>query len=205
MNYQVDTYNEVRSSIFCDIEYYSQPSDTVTLRIQPNLVEYIEIKVINGVLYIDSTKNFQWSDETPVLTVSTPSLVAVTISGAGTFTAHDTIASDSFSLRVSGAANATAELDVDKLYLNITGASDNITFSGRADTADILVSGAATINALSLQTRETSIDLSGFGSIKVSCSGSLSINASGAGQIEYRGTPALDINDSGVVDIRQAD
>ena len=39
--YNVGEITGIKVDIFCKIEYYSSPSDTVTLEVQPNLRDYI--------------------------------------------------------------------------------------------------------------------------------------------------------------------
>jgi hypothetical protein len=77
--------------------------------------------------------------------------------------------------------------------------------SGRADNAEIELSGAGELKAFSLQIREASVALSGAGTIRINCYEKLSVDASGAGTVEYRGSPSLSLNRSGVVGIRKVD
>jgi len=203
--YKVGEITEVRVQIACNIEYYSAPSDTVTLEIQPNLHEYISVTEVGGVLTISSTSTISRSgNNVPVLTISTPSLKHLSLSGAGIFTGHDKITGDYFGLNVYGAASGTANLDVDALLVNISGAGD-FRLSGSADRAQFVLAGAGNLDALFLETREASVSFSGAGTIKLHCSDSLSITASGVGTVEYRGSPNVDINRSGIVTVRKID
>jgi len=203
--WNVGGFTEVRAELHANIEYYSARSDTVTLEIQPNLREYIEISESGGVLLIRTTRTITTgSGRTPVLTISTPDLSRLSLAGAGTFTAHDTIASDSFTLRLDGAGSGRANLDVDRLTVQMSGAG-RFDLSGTADSAEVNMSGAGTVDALQLQTRDASINLSGVGTVRLSCSDSLRITAGGVGTVEYRGSPRVDINRGGVVTVRQID
>jgi len=201
--FQVGQYNGIKVDGFYNIHYHAAPSDIVTLEIQPNLLEYFVVEVRDGDLVVRSTRRINFgSRRGPVLTVSTPVLNRLTIDGASTFTAHDKITSDSLTLVLRGAGSGTAELDVENLSANISGAG-KIELSGRAATADLNLAGAGDLNALSLQTQDATINLSGAGSIRVNSSDSLSINANGAGSVLYRGSPRISQNTSGVVSIRQ--
>ncbi|MCL2663046.1 MAG: DUF2807 domain-containing protein [Oscillospiraceae bacterium] len=204
--FNVNEITEVRVEMLCNIVYHSAPSDTVTLEVQPNLMEYISVEESGGILTVRSTRtlNITGTGNTPVLTVSTPSLNCVFHAGAGRFNAVDPIVSDDFSIHIAGAADAKAVLDVQNLSVNLAGAG-SMELSGTADRADISMAGAGRLNALELQTRSASINLAGVGSVSISCSDDLSVIAGGVGTVEYRGSPTLDLTRGGLVTVRQVD
>ena len=199
--YTVGTYDKIRIEGFADVRYYSSSSDIVTLEIQPNLVEYCVVEVVGSELVFRMTKTIT-TNTTPKLTVSVPVLKSVNFSGAGRFTAYDKIVSDSFSLSVSGAGGGRAELSVKDLSVNITG-TGGFDLSGTADTAAFNMSGAGSVNALELETREANVNMSGAGTVKVNSTETLNINGSGAGTVEYKGSPSVSIDKSGVITVRQ--
>jgi hypothetical protein len=199
----VGSYKAIKITGACDIRYYSAPSDTVTLAIQSNVREYYIIEVINYELIVRTTRNISFgSDNIPVLTISTPSLNKMNLSGAGTLTTYDKMNTHSFDMKMNGAYNGNAEFDVERLSVEIAGAA-KIDLSGRADTANFRLLGASEVNAFSLQTQNAAVDLAGAGTIRISCSDELTINASGASTIEYRGSPRINQNISGAVRVRQ--
>jgi hypothetical protein len=196
---KVGEYNRIKVEGNCEIQYYVAPSNAVTLEIQPNLREYFVVEVKNGELSVSTTKRISYnSGKAPVLTVSTPVLNSLTIAGICTFKANDKIKADTFNLEISGVGSGKAELDVNSLKASISSVG-NFELYGKADNAEIILSGTGELNASSLQVRESSVKLSGAGTIRVYCSEKLSIEASGAGTVEYRGTPSLSINKGGVV------
>ena len=202
--FNVSEITEVRVEMLCNIDFYSAPSDTVTFKVQPNLMEYIEIEESGGVLTVRSSRNINISGtaNTPVLTVSSPSLNRVIYVGAGTFNAVDPIVGDSFSLDVAGAANGKAVLDVRNLNVTVAGAG-TFDLSGTAENATIDMMGAGRLNALELETRTASVNIAGAGTVRISCSDSLKVSAAGVGTMEYRGSPTLDISRGGLVSISQ--
>jgi hypothetical protein len=204
--FSVGEITEIKASIFCNIEFYTAASDTVTLEIQPNAIEHITVEEKNGVLTVRSNRSINWSrdQDAPVLKVSSPALTAVTHSGAGRFTAHDTIVADSFRFTLSGAGAVKADLDVNDFSVVLSGAASYI-LSGSADKADMRMSGTGRIDALSLQTREANVNISGVGSISVHCTDNLTIKAGGMGSIEYKGSPSIDLSKGGMVSIKKVD
>jgi len=209
----VGGFSKVNVNGFFDIHYYCEPSDTVKLKTHPNLLEYFVFDVINDELIISTTKRISYGmNETAIVTISTPTLDGLTINGFGrnsggfgsisSFTAADKITSDSFFITIAGAGGGRVELDVDNLLVDVFGAG-KLELSGRAGTSVFNISGAGELDALQLQTFNTTVNLSGAGTISVNCSENLIINASGAGSIEYRGTPHVNLNTGGAVNIKQ--
>ena len=201
----VGEYNGIRVDGVCEIQYYAAPSNTVTLEVQPNLREYFVIEVENGVLIVRTKKKISYnSDKAPVLTVSTPALNRLTITGACTFKTIDRIKADTFILDINGAGDGKIELDANRLVATVSGAG-SFELSGKADNAQIKLSGAGELKAFSLQIREASVNFSGAGAIMISCSEKLSVEASGAGKVEYKGSPILSVNTRGPVSFKKAD
>jgi len=201
----VSEYNGIKIEGICEIQYYAAPSNTVTLEVQPNLREYFVVEVKNGELVISTTKRISYnSNKAPILTVSTPVLKSLTITGACTFKTIDKIKTDTFNLEISGAGEGKAELDVNSLKINMSGAGSFELF-GKADNAEIKFSGAGDLKASSLQIREASVSFSGAGTIRINCSEKLSIDARGAGLVEYRGSPSLSLDTNGPVRIKKVD
>ncbi|MCL1873105.1 MAG: DUF2807 domain-containing protein [Clostridiales bacterium] len=204
-DFEVGDFTEIRIDAFCNIEYYATPSDTVTLKIQPNFRDYIVVEESDGVLVVRSTRNINWSNQTaPVLTVSMPALKKVTLNGAGGFIAHDIIKTDSFNLVINGAGDGKYKLDVNSLQVDLFGAGD-CELSGSANIAKLSLFGAGNLEALSLITREASVNLFGVGDIGINCSEDLKINATGVGSVEYKGSPSVDINKGKMVSVRKLD
>ncbi|MCL1872701.1 MAG: DUF2807 domain-containing protein [Clostridiales bacterium] len=200
--FKVGEIREIRIDLYCDINYYAAPSDTVTFEVQPNLIEYIKLEESAGILTVRSARAISLPAKAPVLTVSSPALNRFTLNGAGSFTTHDPISSDTFSLHLAGAGSSYIKLDVNEFDVDMSGAG-NYELSGRADIADFTMSGAGRLEALSLQTREAKIDFSGMGTVRIDCSEKLRINADGMGTVEYKGSPSIDLNKSGLVSIRK--
>jgi len=199
----VGEFNRIKVECNCEIQYYAVSSNIVTLEVQSNLREYFVVETQDGELIVRTTKNISKSS-TPVLTVSTPALNSLTISGECTFNAIDKVRADTFNLTISGAGEGKAELEVNNLKANISGAC-SFELSGKADNAEIALAGAGEFKAFSLQVREATVGLSGAGTIKINCSEKLSINANGAGSIEYKGSPSVSLNKNGLVSVKKVD
>jgi len=202
--FQVGEFREINLDIFCEAHYYAKQSDVITLEIPPNLREYVSVEESGDTITVRSTKNINWSKNAPVLTISTPELSGLNMNSLGDFIAHDPIRGDSFTIKMNGAGIVKAELDVENLFVILSGFGELI-LSGRADSANIDMEGVGSIDALFLQTRESSINQNGAGDITISCSEKLDVNANGMGSVEYRGSPTLNLNKNGLVSVKKVD
>jgi len=203
----VGEITEIDVALLCNIVLNTAPSNTVTFEVQSNLKEYITIEEIDGVLKVRTTRNLNITGgaNTPVLTVSSAALNKVTHAGAGRITANDPITADDFTLNIAGAAEGNLGLNVQNLTVSLSGAG-NFELSGTADNAHINMSGAGRVDALGLSTRVASANLSGAGTVRISCSDELTVSASGVGTVEYRGSPTVDLaRSSGLTTVRQVD
>ena len=201
----VSRFDRVNIGGAFELHYREADVHRVSLEIQPNLMEYIQTDVIDGELRVRTARGVRYvSILTPVLTVYSPELKGLEISGASSFTTYDVLKADTFSINLSGAGSSRLELDINTLNLNVSGAGSFILF-GKADTINISMSGAGELEALSLESREGTVNFSGAGTIKVNSTESLSIRASGIGTVLYKGSPSLTLNNSGMVTIRRVE
>ncbi|MDR0502862.1 MAG: DUF2807 domain-containing protein [Treponema sp.] len=196
-------FNGIIVESACVINYYSAPSDSVTLSIQPNLREYFMAEVVENNLVIYTTRNINFNlKNSPELTVSVPVLNRIAVKGACDFKAHDKIKTDSLIFSLMGTGSGTAELGVENLSASISGAG-KLDLSGEAAAADFVLSGTGELNALPLQVQDANVSLSGTGTIRVNSSENLRINANGTGAVVYKGSPRLELNKNGLVNVMQ--
>jgi len=205
--FSVGDFSGIKIEGYCEINYYAANADirpgTVTLSVQENVREYYKVEVVNNDLVVRTTKRVSFPfNQRPALTISAPALNRIAIDGAGAFTAHDKITADSLTLALRGACSGSAELDVNHLSVDVSGAG-NFKLSGRADTAGLNLSGAGDLDALALTSRNASVDLAGAGTIKINCTENLNIKANGVGTVEYRGNPGINLSRGGLVSVRQ--
>jgi len=190
-DFEVEDFSALNIGGSYRVTWRQSDSVSVTVEMQENLFEYLQVSVRGDTLYIDSTRNFNTSSSNrPRVYVYTPYLEMVDFSGAVSADNWDTIEGERFFINASGAANIDITLDVEMLDLDLSGAGD-LTLAGTAHIVDIIASGAADISADDLQTSETSISLSGAGSVDIAVSDHLSVDLSGAGRVRYTGTRLL--------------
>jgi Putative auto-transporter adhesin, head GIN domain len=140
----------------------------LTLRADDNVVPLIRTEVRDGKLVVSSKHGYTTSHELH-LSITTPALDGVSITGTGTLTA-DGIRANAFSLDLSGAAT--------------------ITLAGETGALDANLSGTGTAELGDLVARDATVSLSGAGSVHVNSTASLDATVTGVGSVVYTGSPA---------------
>jgi Putative auto-transporter adhesin, head GIN domain len=133
-----------------------------------------------------------------VIEIDTVGLNELVITGAGQVQANGFTGSE-FSLHQLGAADIDlAGLDVDKLRVEMQG-SGKVKASGRATKERMRIAGSGEFHGADLAADSVDIKLEGAASVEVMARERLEVDLSGAGSVRYRGEPKLstDITGSG--------
>ena len=162
------------------VDWRSGPP-AVSITIDENLLQYVEMEVRNNVLHIRTTRSIRPSHSTKVKLTSS-ALEAASFSGASRLTAHQ-LSGSKFYLETTGAANAILDGAVDELIANLTGASD--------------------LRAESLQTKTAQVSVTGAGDARLAVSEDLKVSITGAGKVEYIGNPHVRREIAGAGSIRK--
>lgn len=172
----------------CDV-IISQGANQVKLETDENLQEVVKIYVQDGNLVVENKESIKKSTEMK-LYVSVNQLRLLKVSGAATIEARDVIEGKELEINVSGAADATLDVDVACLHVFCSGAV-TLNLSGRSGCANYEIEGAATLKAFDLKSDEVQIDVSGTGSAELFADESLAITVSGMASIDYKGNPSI--------------
>ena len=148
------------------IEWHSGPP-AVSVTIDENLMQYVEMEVRDRVLYVRTTRYIRPRHSIKVVLTSN-TLEGASFSGASQLTAHQ-LTGSKFYLETTGASKATLDGAVDELIANITGAGD--------------------LRAESLQTKTAQVSVTGAGDARMAVSDNLKVSITGAGKVEYIGDP----------------
>ncbi len=159
-----------------------------------NLVTRLRTEVEGGRklrVYFPAPEVSTWfSDHTPRVEVTMPTLEAVSISGGG----HADVAgmlTAPFSLDTSGGATVVMRgLATESLSLEVSGGGE-VTLEGSATRVTIDLSGGSELKARWLSVRDATLHSSGGGSTWMQVSEALSVSASGGSQVRILGRPWL--------------
>lgn len=201
--WQVGDYTKVSVGSSAKVVYSSEPSDSVKISIQPNLAEILNVEVRSGTLYIDSDSYMQVDqDKRPVVYISNPNLEGLYVAGMVEMSGGDTITGESFELNVAGLCDIKCSVQVKNFSVSNAGAG-SIQVSGEAERASIHISGAGSVDALALQAKDATINISGMADASISCSDYLEVDLSGMGGLTYRGAPRVSQHISGIGEVKQ--
>jgi hypothetical protein len=165
---------EIRGST--DVVARIGPGTALTVSGDDNIVPHVRTEVHGDTLIIDM-EDGSYSTSAPLLvTVSTPALDGISISGSAS----------------AQASGVTAE----RFDASISG-SGSMEVAGTAGRLEASVSGSGDMRLFGLATRRAAVDVSGSGNIELSAAEALSVEVSGSGDVRYRGNPAREVRISG--------
>lgn len=152
------------------------PGTAITVSGDDNIVPHVRTEVHGDTLIIDMDDGSYSTDAPLVVTVSTPALEGISISGSAT----------------AQASGVTAE----RFDASISG-SGTMEVSGTAGRLEASVSGSGDMRLFGLAARRAVVDVSGSGDIQLSAADALEVEVSGSGDVRYRGNPAREVKISG--------
>lgn len=197
----VDAYHSIQAGGRFELRLTQGPSGPVRLEGEDNILPLIESSVRGGVLYLDTEERLGRVQKI-VVHASAPEWKSVALSGAGSMIGETPLSGKALRMRISGAGDVEAQVDVQDLEVEISGAGD-ASLSGSARKLQFKASGAGDLDALRLRCQDASVRISGAGSANVHVSGHLEASISGAGSVRYAGQPAsIDQSVSGAGSIR---
>ena len=146
----------------------------VMVRGEENVVDLLNRDVVNGIWEIGFTECVRNVSELRV-EITVPELDNVELSGAGTI---------------------NAETEASNIDVILSGAG-TVTLTGQTTSQQATLSGSGTIEAFDLATEETSVLLTGQGTVNVTANAQLNVDLLGAGAVFYKGDPEPNIRITG--------
>ena len=169
-------FDSIRVNGMADVEASISDQTEVIVTADDNILPLIETSVNNGTLLISEKQNI--SPKTRIkVTVKTPSLKHVAVSGAGDIDVKG-LKENSFTVNVSGAGDVSATGEVDSLAVQLSGAGD--------------------VKLADLAAKDATVTVSGAGDAKINSTDTLNVCVSGVGSVTYKGSPKLTERVSGV-------
>lgn len=169
---ELKNFNSIVVNGSADIFLTQEKHFGVSVRANEEVFKYLDFKVVNDVLYIETKDRANIIAETYDITISMPDIKALTVNGAGDVKVMDGfLVEGDLSVKVNGAGdlsigdveveglnvtvNGAGDVDIEKLNaktiaVTVNGAGD-VEVSGKADVAFFKVSGAGVIDARGLE------------------------------------------------------
>ena len=183
--FEIGTFSRLDLDIPADVEYTKSDECALTIRMDENLFEYLNVSVENGMLKIGSSVSFRNFKKLEAV-LSSPTLERLECNGAVDFISKGTLSGEDFTMLVNGAAdvdipNLDAKeasfkvngagdinvnlLDAESVSLAISGAGD-ANLSGKAKAVKVTVNGTGDVDLTQLDYESLDKKVNGVGSIK---------------------------------------
>lgn len=153
----------------------------VVVRGEQNVIDLLNRDVINGIWGIGFTECVRDVSDFQV-EITLPELDSVELSGAGTI---------------------NAETQASSIDTVLSGAG-TVTLSGETANQQVTLAGSGTIEAFDLTTEETTVLLTGQGTVNVTANERLNVDLPGAGAVFYKGDPERNVRITGVGSVNDA-
>lgn len=212
-NYDVSAFKEISITLPATVNFTVSDTYTCAVRVDENILEYLEIKVKNDELIMkktDISKNLRATEF--VIELSAPSLEEITLAGSGKFTVSSPLEGDELDVNVAGSGGIVfnekinyqkielmvagsgdldcSEMIADELEATIAGSGDIKVDSGTVHGAEVSVAGSGDI-VLTCDIKNLEANIAGSGDIKARVNGRLEYTIFGSGEIGYYGNPTL--------------
>jgi hypothetical protein len=182
---ETGNFDKIRVSGSVNVFYTQSDTSSVIVKGKSTEIDRVQTSVENSVLVISNKGDFT---EPVEVHVRHNNLQALDAAGATTFKTTNEISGDSIAVEMSGSANTKMMVRVKSLKCLQSGASSAV-FRGSADKMDANISGASTLKAFELSTKNTVVITTGAANARVFANEKVVANAGGASDIKIKGNP----------------
>jgi hypothetical protein len=171
-----------------DVRVEQGEAFAVSIAIDENLIDRVELEVVEGTLRIRSRGNFTSVVNGPHVRITMPVLTSARISGDGDLEARDFADSEAVELRISGDGDLSWRGDALELTASVKGDGD-LHLEGSAELFDLRVAGDGDVQARGCVAQTARVVISGDGDASVDVRDELSAKVSGDGDLDVYGKP----------------
>ena len=203
--YDLSGFSKVNVSSAFRAEIRQGESYRVSVTIDDNLVEYLDVRVEGGTLHIGMKPRVSigFRNTTQRAEITMPALEGVELSGATQGTVSGFASDRPLEVEVSGASRLRGDITAGETRMNVSGAS-TVEVEGAASGLDIEASGASSVRLDNFATQDARVEVSGASNATVNAKGKITGTASGASTVNYIGEPAsVRVDSSGASNVRQ--
>lgn len=163
-------------------------TESLRLEADEKVVDFIETKVENGVLHIQSKGIQNASNLKAYVTVR--QLNHLHLSGGIKLNCTNTLKTDTLNLEFAGGIKAALALKVKELNGEMAGGTDT-ELTGSADKVNLQMAGANNVTALELTTNYFTLEAAGVGNAKLNVAKELTVETAGIFKVAYTGSATL--------------
>jgi hypothetical protein len=192
----VSSFDKIHISGEAGVRFHESQEYRVTVTVDSNLDEYVEVYVSGNVLNIRTRNGYFCSFTKLLVDVYCPVLTGVSVSGSGYFEGTDTIIAPVFASNISGSGKIGGIIDCGYFSAKIAG-SGKITVTGYSENSNVSISGSGTFYGSTFRVNTAVVNISGSGNAYVYVTNSLRADISGSGVVYYQGNPQVNSKISG--------
>lgn len=194
--YSLSPFNKIKVGDAIRLKVTAGASYSVKATGELNDLDDLEIFVNSSQELSIRYKNSWRTRERMDFTITMPALREVHLSGAATALLAGFDQQSELSIKLSGAAELTAGIEVNQLIIDLSGGS-LLTIDGSGDMVSGNITGASECRAYDFTAHEANLNLSGGSLAWVNISNLLKVKGSGASTVRYKGTPTVQSDLSG--------
>ncbi|PID67994.1 MAG: DUF2807 domain-containing protein [Flavobacteriia bacterium] len=185
----VSAYDDIAVSGSFDVQLFKGKEGDLTISIEENLVEYLDISMSGETLSIGWEKGVNISHKKPIkVRVPVENVKALVLSGSGDISSDETLTFDDLKLVVTGSGDMNIPLEAKALDIKVTGSGD-VKVSGSISKGNYVLTGSGSILSADCKAKDVYTKLSGSGTVKLCASKNLTAKLTGSGSILYVGKP----------------
>lgn len=183
----MEFYDKIDVSNGISVDILQSDQKSITVKIDENLQENIEIYVKDQTLYIKATESFSTSEDI-VVAVSNPEFKGVKTSSSAEVNSKNTIKTNYLLAESSSGSEINLDVEADELLASSSSGSE-IELKGKALTADYQSSSGSSIDGSKLNANDISAKSSSGSSISANPILSINANASSGSIIKFNNKP----------------
>jgi hypothetical protein len=184
---KTDSFNGINVSTGIDVYLRQGEKESISVKADENLQEYILTEVKGGVLHV-YTESIIRKAKMKRVYVTMKEITSLKAGSAGDIIGETQLKGDKIIIRSGSAGDIKIDLIARQVDINISSSGD-VELSGEADIVEADLSSAGKLSAYDLKVKEADISASSAGDVKITVSEKLSASASSAAEISYRGNP----------------
>jgi hypothetical protein len=190
IEYNYENFQRIEISNAIELTVNQSDSFYVSLMVDDNVVNYLEVSKSGNYLIIDLKDNHSYNNVTLRAEVHMPEIDYFVGSGATVTTMNGFTDTTSFRLKLSGASVFSSGLIADDCEMDLSGASV-INMNGFCNNLSVEASGASELNMGNFTTKTAYFKLSGASDGTTRISDYLDVKLSGASVLRYYGNPEI--------------
>ncbi|NLP56616.1 head GIN domain-containing protein [Lutibacter sp. B1] len=173
------------------VELFKSNENTITIKGDENVLEFIVTEVENNKLKIYFEKGYNINTRKAVqITVPFKNLEEVALAGSGDIISNDVIEADTLETSIAGSGDIELKVSTNKLSSNVAG-SGNTNFTGNTNDFNCSIAGSGDIMAYDLTSKIATIKIAGSGDVKVNVTDEIHTSNVGSGDVYYKGNPSV--------------